>query len=58
MQAHSTPIEAAGQASRFLAAASALLTRIEETQADSLTEASRGLSQHARLLLLADSAGE
>jgi uncharacterized phosphosugar-binding protein len=41
MQAHSTPIAAGGQESRFLAAAGALLTRIEETQADLLTEASR-----------------
>src|SRR5215211_5829009 len=39
MQAHSTPIPA-GEASRFLAAASALLTRIEETQTDALREAS------------------
>jgi uncharacterized phosphosugar-binding protein len=41
MQAHSTPISARGQASRFLDAASALLTRIEETQAEALGEASR-----------------
>jgi uncharacterized phosphosugar-binding protein len=41
MQAHSTPIPARGQQSRFLDAASALLTRIEETQADALAEASR-----------------
>ena len=39
MQAHSTPIPA-GEGSRFLDAASALLTRIEETQADALREAS------------------
>jgi uncharacterized phosphosugar-binding protein len=41
MQAHSTPIEAGGMPSRFLAAASDLLTRIEETQAEALTDASR-----------------
>ena len=41
MQAHSTPISARGQAGRFLDAASALLTRIEETQAAALGEASR-----------------
>jgi uncharacterized phosphosugar-binding protein len=41
MQAHSTPIEAGGMSSRFLAGASDLLTRIEETQAEALTEASR-----------------
>src|ERR671925_1652621 len=41
MQAHSTPISPRGQAGRFLEAASALLTRIEETQADALAETSR-----------------
>jgi uncharacterized phosphosugar-binding protein len=40
MKADSTPISARGQAGRFLVAASALLTRIEETQAGSLREAS------------------
>src|SRR5919109_1812912 len=40
MQAHSTPISPRGQAGRFLEAASALLTRIEETQADALAETS------------------
>jgi uncharacterized phosphosugar-binding protein len=39
MHAHSTPIPA-GEGSRFLAAAGALLNRIEETQADALKEAS------------------
>jgi uncharacterized phosphosugar-binding protein len=41
MQAHSTRMSARGQGSRFLDAASALLTRIDETQADALAEASR-----------------
>jgi uncharacterized phosphosugar-binding protein len=41
MQGHSTPISARGQAGRFLDAASDLLTRIEETQAAALEEASR-----------------
>ena len=40
MQAHSNPIPA-GEGSRFLGAAAALLTRIEETQGDALAEASR-----------------
>jgi uncharacterized phosphosugar-binding protein len=40
MEAHSTPISAHGQTGRFLDAASVLLTRIEETQADALAEAS------------------
>jgi uncharacterized phosphosugar-binding protein len=40
-QAHSTPISAPGRTGRFLDAASALLTRIEETQAEPLAEASR-----------------
>jgi uncharacterized phosphosugar-binding protein len=40
MQGHSTPISAPKQASRFLDAASALLARIEETQADGLATAS------------------
>jgi uncharacterized phosphosugar-binding protein len=39
MQAHSTP-NPAGEGSRFLAAAGALLTRIEETQAAAISEAS------------------
>ena len=41
MQADSTRISAHEQAGRFLDAASALLTRIHETQADSLARASR-----------------
>jgi uncharacterized phosphosugar-binding protein len=41
MQADSTPISAGEQRSRFLSAASALLARIEETQADALMRASR-----------------
>jgi uncharacterized phosphosugar-binding protein len=41
MRANSTPISNGGPASRFLDAAGALLTRIEQTQADALTEASR-----------------
>jgi uncharacterized phosphosugar-binding protein len=41
MQADSTPIAARGQEGRFLAAASALLGRIEETQGDALRRASR-----------------
>jgi uncharacterized phosphosugar-binding protein len=40
MEAHSTPISGRGQTGRFLDAASALLTRIEETQADALGEVS------------------
>jgi uncharacterized phosphosugar-binding protein len=38
MQAHSNPISG-GEGSRFIAAATALLTRIEETQAEALREA-------------------
>jgi uncharacterized phosphosugar-binding protein len=41
MQADSTPITARGQEGRFLAAASELLGRIEETQGDALRQASR-----------------
>jgi uncharacterized phosphosugar-binding protein len=41
MQADSTPISAGEQGSRFLTAASELLARIEETQGDALTNASR-----------------
>jgi uncharacterized phosphosugar-binding protein len=41
MQADSTRITARGQEGRFLAAASELLRRIEETQADGLRQASR-----------------
>jgi uncharacterized phosphosugar-binding protein len=41
MQAHSTPISAHGRPGSFLDAASALLTRIEETQVEALEEASR-----------------
>jgi uncharacterized phosphosugar-binding protein len=41
MQADSTPISTGRRSSRFLDAASALLARIEETQADALGEASR-----------------
>jgi uncharacterized phosphosugar-binding protein len=41
MQADSTPISAGGQEGRFLAAASALLGRIEETQGNALRQASR-----------------
>ncbi len=41
MPAHSTPITPRGPGGRFLDAASALLRRIEETQADALAEASR-----------------
>jgi uncharacterized phosphosugar-binding protein len=41
MQAHSNPIPADERSSRFLAAAGALLTRIEETQGDALAAASR-----------------
>jgi uncharacterized phosphosugar-binding protein len=41
MPAHSTPISARGHAGRFLDAASALLTRIAETQLDAIAEASR-----------------
>jgi uncharacterized phosphosugar-binding protein len=41
MQAHSTPIEAGEQSSRFLAGASALLAQIEKTQTQALAEASR-----------------
>jgi uncharacterized phosphosugar-binding protein len=40
MPAHSNPIPT-GEGSRFLGAATALLTRIEETQGDALAEASR-----------------
>jgi uncharacterized phosphosugar-binding protein len=40
-QAHSTPISSHGHAGRFLAAAGALLTRIEETQGDALAQVSR-----------------
>jgi uncharacterized phosphosugar-binding protein len=41
MQADSTPITPRGQTGRFLEAAGAVLSRIGETQADALTEASR-----------------
>jgi uncharacterized phosphosugar-binding protein len=41
MQADSTPNSPGKQASRFLEAASALLTHIEETQADALAQAAR-----------------
>jgi uncharacterized phosphosugar-binding protein len=41
MQGDSTPISPPGQGSRYLDAASALLARIEETQADALAQASR-----------------
>jgi uncharacterized phosphosugar-binding protein len=40
MQAHSTPISAAGRSGRFLDAASALLRRIQETQGEALMRAS------------------
>src|SRR5688572_20600194 len=39
MKAHSTPISATERSGRFLDAASALLTRIRETQEDALTQA-------------------
>jgi uncharacterized phosphosugar-binding protein len=41
MQGHSTPIPTPKQRSRFLDAASALLAKIEETQAEGLAKASR-----------------
>ena len=41
MQADSTPNSPGKQASRFLEAAAALLTRIEDTQADALAQAAR-----------------
>jgi uncharacterized phosphosugar-binding protein len=43
--AHSTPIPAGGQPGRYLHAASALLTRIEATQAEAIAEASRLCSE-------------
>jgi uncharacterized phosphosugar-binding protein len=41
IQAHSTPIPSGGQSGRYLQAASALLTRIEATQAEAIAESSR-----------------